>query len=231
MFLIRRLIGPSRCAAIVNSTIESEIFKDWGSSELLESPVSEAFQMVQSEEVRRPLIISSGRLPSAQNIELFARLAVLLGGTELGISFNWIGQIHENLRASFQAAGVYVYDPQNDADHASRLAGGWIYIAPRANRGFPICLVQAMAAGLACVAVDCPEYRGVMRDGDTGYLCASEIDMIACVAMLIDSPSLRQLRGSAARAEAKRRFDEFEFGNKLLAAYSLSARVTSRDGP
>lgn len=231
MLLLRFLIGASRRAAIVNSASESNLFKDWSSSELLESPVSEAFLKVQSREVRRPLIVSSGRLPSAQNIELFERLAVLLGGSELGISFKWIGPVHELLRARFQAAGVGVYDPQNDANHALRLAGGWIYIAPRANRGFPICLVQAMAAGMACVAVDCPEHRGVIRDGDTGYLCATESDMIARVAMLIDSPSLRQLHGRAARAEAKCRFDECEFSKKLLAAYSLPARAVFRDRP
>jgi glycosyltransferase involved in cell wall biosynthesis len=229
MVFLRFLLGASRRAAIVNSANESNLFNDWSSSELLESPVSEAFLCVQSREVRRPLIISSGRLPSAQNIELFERLAVLFGGTELGISFNWIGHVDDILRARFQAAGVGVYDPQNDADHALRLAGGWIYIAPCASRGFPICLVQAMAAGLPCVAVDCPQHRGVLRDGDTGYLFATESDMVARVAMLFDSPSLRQLCGRAARAEAKRRFDESEFGVKLLAAYSLPAGVASHE--
>lgn len=230
MFLVRILLGPSRRAAIVNSTMESELFKDWDSSNILESPVNAAFHKVQPEEAQHPLIISSGRLPSVQKIELFLRMAVLFGGEELSISFNWIGSIHGNLRASFQAAGVDIYDSQDDVDHASRLASGWIYIAPYAQRGFPICLVQAMAAGLACVAVDCPEHRGVIREGDTGYLCATEIDMISRIAMLIDSPSLRKLRGSAAKVEANRRFDEFKFAKKLLAAYSLPARATPRDG-
>ena len=228
MLLLRFLIGASRHAAIVNSANESTLFADWNSSKFLESPVNKAFFKVQSHEVGRPLLVSSGRLPSAQNIELFARLAVLLGGMELGISFNWIGPVHKILRARFQAAGVNVCDAQNDAEYALQLAGAWIYIAPRANRGFPICLVRAMAAGLACVAVDCPEHRGVMRDGDTGYLCATESEMINRVATLIDSPSLRQLFGRAARTEATRRFDEFEFGKKLLAAYSLPAWVDSR---
>ena len=227
MLLLRSFMGTSRRRAIVNSANESNLLEDWNSSELLESPVSEAFQSVQPHEVQRPLIISSGRLPNAQNIELFARLAVLLGGTELGISFKWIGPVDEIFRARLHAAGVGVYEPKNDADHASQLADGWIYIAPRANRGFPICLVQAMAAGLPCVAVDCPEYRGVMRDGYTGYLCATESEMIDRVAMLVDDPSLRQLHGRAAKAEAKLRFDESEFGERLLAAYSLPARVVS----
>lgn len=231
MLLLRFLMGASRRAAIVNSASESNLFKDWNSSELLESPASDSFLKVKSREARCPLIISSGRLPSAQNIELFACLAVLLGGKELDISFNWIGPVDEILRARFQAAGVDVYDPKNDADHALRLAGGWIYIAPRANRGFPFSLVQAMAVGLPCVAVDCPEHRGVMRDGDTGYLCSTECEMIDRIAMLVDNPSLRQLRGRAAKAEAKRRFDESQFGVKLLAAYSSPAGSASSDGP
>ena len=230
MVILRFLIGASRRAAIVNCANESSLFKDWPSSELLESPVGETYLKVQSYEARRPLIISSGRHPSARNIELFARLAVLLGGTELGISFNWIGPVDEILRAQFESAGVGVYDPQTDANHALRLAGGWIYIAPRANRGFPICLAQAMAAGLPCVAFDCPEHRAVIRHGDTGYLCATESEMVDRVAMLVDNPSLRQLFRKAARAEAELRFNEFEFGARLLVAYSLPAGVASQNG-
>jgi len=172
MLLLRFLMKASNRSAIVNSANESDLFKDWNSSELIESPVSQVFLTVPSCEERRPLIISSGRLPSPQHIEMVARLAVLFGGKELGISFNWIGPVEEILRAKCQAAGVGVYNPKNDADLASQLANGWIYIAPRANRGFPFGLVQAMAAGLTCIAVDCPEHRGVMHHGDTGYLYA-----------------------------------------------------------
>lgn len=231
MLLIRVLMGPSRRAAIVNSANEASLFKDWNSSELLESPVSEGFLEVQSHEARRPLIVSSGKLPSPRNAELFSRLAVLLGGKELGISFNWIGPVNEILRARFEAAGVRVYDPQNDVNHGLRLAGAWIYVAPRANRGFPIGLVQAMAAGLPCVALDCLEHRAVIRNGETGYLCATESDIIDRVVMLIDSPSLRHLCGKAARAEAKLRFDECKFGERLIDFYSLTTGAAPHNGP
>ena len=53
--------------------------------------------------------------------------------------------------------------------------------------------------------------------------------MIDRVAMLFDNPSLRQRCARAARAEAKRRFDESKFGVKLLAAYLLSAGVASHE--
>ena len=227
MLLLQSLMGESRRGAIVNSAAESSLFDDWTSSEFLESPVSEAFQTVQPREVGSPLIVSSGGQPNAQSVELFAQLAVLFGGKELSIRFKWIGSVDAISGAKFQAAGVSVYEPTCEADHASQLAGGWLYIAPRANRGFPIYLVQAMAAGLSCVAVDCPEHRSVIKDGHTGYLCATENEIIDRVAKLFDDPSLRRLHGTTAKFEAKLRFDESQFGEKLLASYSLPPKAPS----
>ena len=78
-----------------------------------------------------------------------------------------------------------------------------------------------MAVGLPCVAMDSAQHREVIRDGETGFLCRTERDMMACIATLIDSPSLRARIGQAAREEAKRRFGRSKFNARLLAAYAL----------
>jgi glycosyltransferase involved in cell wall biosynthesis len=121
------------------------------------------------------------------------------------------------------AANVGVLDARNESEHASRLAAGWIYIALGGTRGFPLFLAQAMAAGLPCVATDCPQHQEVIRDGETGFLCQSERDMIGRIAMLVDCPTLRARIGKAAREEAKRRFGEARFNANLLAAYAENA--------
>jgi glycosyltransferase involved in cell wall biosynthesis len=174
-------------------------------------------------EAPHPLIITGSRSHDAHRVELFAQLAVLLSGEDLRISFNWIGAVDTESRQRLAAANVGVYDVGNDSRRSSRLAAAWIYLALGGTRGFPLSLAEAMAAGLPCVATDCPQHREAIRDGKTGFLCRSERDMIERIARLIDSPILRARIGKAAREEARRRFGESRFSASLLAAYSENA--------
>jgi glycosyltransferase involved in cell wall biosynthesis len=225
--LARLVVGlvlrPARRAAIVNLPQETREFDRWKSAELVESPVDEVFLGVSRSEARHPLIVTGGRSQSVRSAELFAQLAVLLSGEDLRISFNWLGSVDPVSCVRLNAAGVGVFDVASDAEYASRLAAGWVYLAMGGTRGFPLFLVQAMAAGLPCVALDCPQHRAVIRDGETGFLCASEPDMIDRLAGLVDSPALRARIGGAARQEARQRFGLSRFGAKLLAAYAQPA--------
>jgi glycosyltransferase involved in cell wall biosynthesis len=184
--------------------------------------VPEVFLAAPRNEARHPSIVTSGRVQGARNAELFAQLAVLFSGEDLRISFNWIGTVDPASGVRLRAAGAGVLDVASDAECASRLAAGWVYVATGGTRGFPLFLVQAMAAGLPVVATDCPQYRAVVREGETGFLCRTEREMIDRIALLIDNPALRARIGAAARQEARRRFGVSQFGVKLLAAYSLS---------
>lgn len=222
-FVVGVVLRPARRAAIVNLPQETQEFDRWKSAELVESPVDEVFLDAPRNEARHPLVVTGGRSPSVRSAELFAQLAVLLSGEDLGMSFNWLGSVDPVSRVRLNAAGVGVFDVESDADCASRLSAGWVYLATGGTRGFPLFLVQAMAAGLPCVALDCPPCRAVIRDGETGFLCATERELIDRIAALVDSPALRARIGDAARLEARQRFGVSQFGEKLLAAYSLPA--------
>ena len=217
------VLRPARRAAIVNLPQETGEFARWKSAELVESPVDEVFLGVVRNEARHPLVVTGGRIQSVRSAELFARLAVLLSGEDLRISFNWLGSVDPVSRLRLNAADVGVFDVPSDAECASRLAAGWVYLATGGTRGFPLFLVQAMAAGLPCVALDCPQHRAVIRDGETGFLCTSERDLIDRIAVLVDDPALRVRIGDAARQEVRQRFGVSQFGAKLLAAYALPA--------
>ncbi|MEN3347362.1 MAG: hypothetical protein V7632_997 [Bradyrhizobium sp.] len=221
LWLFWPVLRPSRSSAIVNISQETRAFENWRSVDLVESPVADAFFAVPRNEARHPLIVTGGRNQNARNTELLAQLAVLLSGEDLRIGFNWIGTVDPVSQARLKAANVGVFDVSSDADCAARLAAGWIYVAPGGTRGFPLFLVEAMAAGLPCVAFDCAQHRAVILENDTGFLCASEREMMACIAALIDSPALRARIGEAAREQARRRFGEARFSAKLLAAYAL----------
>ncbi len=219
--LVRALLSTTRNAAIVNVPQETTAFEDWQQSELVESPVAEIFFALERKEARHPLVITGGRSQSLRSAEMTAQLAVLLSGEDLRISFNWLGTVDEVSHVRLNAAGVGVFDVASDAECAARLASGWIYLAPGPARGFPVFLAEAMAAGLPCVAFDCVQHRELIRDGETGYLCRTDREMIERIAVLIDDPALRASFGEAGRATATERFGGSKFDSKLLAAYAL----------
>jgi glycosyltransferase involved in cell wall biosynthesis len=188
---------------------------------LVEGPVSAPFFEVTGAPARHPLIIAASRTHNLRGVEAFDQLAVLLGGGVLHLSFNWIGPVNEVSSARLKAANVGVFEAGDDAERASRLAGGWLYVALGGNRGFPLCLAEAMAAGLPCVAIDTPFHRDMVRHGETGYLCRSQTEIIDRIAQLIDTPRLRQRMGRAARTLARERFSEASFREALLSAYQL----------
>lgn len=189
----------------------------------VELPIEDAFFAVSRHEARHPLIVTGGRAAEAlRGVERVAQLAVLLGGDVPRIGFNWIGRVDDVSRARLGAAGVGVFDAAAGAETAARFAPGWIYLAPVPSPGFPRSLVEAMAAGLPCIAFDCAQHRLVVRAGETGYLCVSERDMIERIATLIDEPALRVRLGAAAREAALSQFGEAAFVRRLRLAYALS---------
>ncbi len=189
-------------------------------------PVDAAFFSVARNEARRPLVVTGSHISNPRNADLFAQLAVLLGGEDLGLSFNWVGAVDDATRLRLKAAQVGVFPAQAVAEWASRLAAGWVYLAPGGDPGFPSLLVEAMAVGLPCVAVDTPEHRDVIRHGENGYLCRTAEEIISCIAPLIDSQELRHTIGRAARQSIEQGFGEAGFRDALLAAYQLPPQTS-----
>lgn len=220
MLAARSASYRSRNSAIVNVPREVEAFENWEATDIIESPVADVFFESKRGEAPKPLIVTGGRQNNMRSVGIFSQLAVLLSGEELGLEFNWLGTVSPAAQQKLRAASVTVLPLADDAICAAAMASGWMYVAPWSTRGFPLFLVQAMAAGLPCVALDCELHRGVIVDGKTGFLCASEQEMVAKIASLVDNPTLRQEMGAAGKALAQSRFSESNFQDKLLTAYS-----------
>lgn len=220
MLAARSAVRRARSRAIVTASSDADAFDEWDSTNLIEAPVADAYFLAVRHETMQPLIVSGGLTPGARGHEAFAQLAVLLSGEELDLQFHWIGSVPDPAQRRLAAAGVSVAPAAHDLDFAATLATGWMYVAPGPSRGFPLALVQAMAAGLPCIAIDCKQHRDVMVDGETGLLCVSRQEMVHRLAMLVDNVALRVRLGAAARAVAHSRFGESNFEEKLLTAYS-----------
>jgi Glycosyl transferases group 1 len=187
---------------------------------MVEGPVGAAYFAATPHAARHPLIVGASRVADPLATAAFDQLAVLLGGDGLGLAFNWLGPLDPVSAARLKAAHVGVFDPHDDAERATRMAAGWIFVAMGAGRRFPISLAEAMASGLPCVAMDNPGHRSLVRQGETGYLCRSSGEAVDRIAQLADTPSLRERMGHAGRALALERFGELRFRDTLIAAYA-----------
>ena len=144
--------------------------------------LDEAFIAESRRESRHPLIVSGAdHVMRAPEADLIGQLAVLLNDGDARIAFNWLGRVDDASRARLRAAGVGVFDGVEGAARASKLATGWVYLATGGASGFARHLAEAMAAGVPCVAFDCAAHRALIRDGQTGFLCAHERALVEAV--------------------------------------------------
>ena len=225
---VRAFVPPREALAIGHGAPEVRALHGMAHQtvRLVEGPVAAPFFEVAAAPARHPLIIGASRTHNLRAVAAFDQLAVLLGGGALHLGFNWIGPVNSVSSARLQAANVGVYEAPDDAERASRLAGGWLYVALGGSRGFPLCLAEAMAAGLPCVAIDSPFHRDMVRHGETGYLCRNQVEVIDRIAQLIDTPRLRARMGRTARTIARERFSEASFREALLSAYQVGDEIT-----
>lgn len=90
------------------------------------------------------------------------------------------------------------------SDMPALLQGARVYVLATHYEGMPLALVEAMAAGCACVASDVIGVRGVIEDGVTGLLVpeGDAAALAAALARLLGDPSLAARLGAAARERA-----------------------------
>jgi glycosyltransferase involved in cell wall biosynthesis len=76
------------------------------------------------------------------------------------------------------------------------------------NEGTPVSLIEAQAAAVPVVSTDVGGVRSAVRDGETGFLAATDDDsaLAEAIASLIADPDLAQAMGAAGREHAERAF-------------------------
>ena len=98
------------------------------------------------------------------------------------------------------------------------------------NEAIPLTLIEAMAAGLPCVASRVGGVPEVIVDGESGLLAEAQNDgqFAACIETLITSPEMRRKMGRAARQRAEELFDKETMTSTYFGLYREMLAVADR---
>jgi glycosyltransferase involved in cell wall biosynthesis len=120
------------------------------------------------------------------------------------------------------AEGVIAYLGETE-DVRPSIAEADCVVLPSYREGLPRTLLEASAMATPMVATDVPGCREIVRDGDTGFLCAAKSAQSladAMESMLRLSPDERAALGARARRIVERQFDQA----RVAAAYLEALR-------
>lgn len=112
------------------------------------------------------------------------------------------------------------------SDVAARMRSAELFVLSSRQEAYPMVLCEAMAAGMAIIATDCPAGpREIIEDGKDGLLVPPEVPAAlgSAIIQLIDDAPRRRRLGAAARMKAP----------QLAAAHAMLAwdqLLTSMDG-
>jgi glycosyltransferase involved in cell wall biosynthesis len=179
----------------------------------------------------RPRVIMIARMVYQKAPWRFARIATELA--ELA-DFVWVGGDASGTERWIGDAPVKVIEWVTPSDLAALVDSADILLFPTLWEGFSLSLVQAQAAGLPAVTSDVVGNRDAVLDGVTGYVCATEEEMIQATRRLIESEPLRQTMSEAAQLRVRAQFVNDGMGRDTRDIYRhdvFTARASEPSSP
>jgi glycosyltransferase involved in cell wall biosynthesis len=151
----------------------------------------------------RPVISVVGTLRSIKGTEHAIETAVELKRSGVPFLMAMVGKgDEERYRRLAHARGVedVVWFSGETRDVPAILRQTDIFLGLSGGSGLSMALLEAMAAGVAVVALDTPVYAQVITSGVNGLLASSAADLArACLTLLKDAGERRKLGAAAAR--------------------------------
>ena len=184
------------------------------------------------------VVLTVGNLRPVKGMDIFIEAAALLRDRFPHAVFLIAGAPSEPEHAAFLEQRIKDRDLQN----AVRLIGprsdvprllplAEIYCQFSRSEGFSNALLEAMAAGLPCIATRTGGNPVLIEDGVTGVLVAPEDPAAAArsIAALFDEPARGRQLGAAARQTVQQRFTEEAMIARLIELYGrlLPQRLTA----
>ena len=166
----------------------------------------------------------------AQKNPLF--VVPLLTGLPRNVRVVWIGDgsLRESLQQRATEFGVSdrLVLPGWQHDARSMLCGFDLFVLPSIYEGFPLAILEAMAAGLPCVVSDVDGVAEAVVDGETGFVCppnATEM-WLERIRRYAADPALRERAGTLAAARYRERFSLAAMAGNTARVYASVCEKT-----
>jgi glycosyltransferase involved in cell wall biosynthesis len=174
------------------------------------------------------VLVYSGRYTEVKRIPLliraFARASfdgpaalVLLGG----YPGEWEGEHPLEVVRSSGASNVFLAGWRGHEELADGLNASDAVVLPSVHEQFGQVLVEGMACGLPCVAVDAHGPATIIEDGETGWLVPPDDEdaMVSALEEVVNDPDERRRRGEAAYAVAREKYSWPVLVERLARVY------------
>jgi glycosyltransferase involved in cell wall biosynthesis len=166
----------------------------------------------------RKVVVNIGRWGPQKAPERFTRAAMRYHDRA---DFRWIGLGESDAHSRWTVTGWL-----NQAGVWKELASADIIYFTSRWEGMPVGLMQAQAAGVPAIAMECVGVRDVIMDGVTGYVLEDEETAQDYLCRLLnDENELEQLRRAAIARRL--RFADDAYGEDLILFY---ARTVAKHG-
>jgi glycosyltransferase involved in cell wall biosynthesis len=188
---------------------------------LLQAPVADEFFCVQRrpDAAKPPVVLGAGFATDNDPTRRFAELALQAEINELGLRFVWAGGGDDRGLALLRGAAVEVSGWLSPEARCVQLGAASAFVHVAMDDDMP--LLQALAAGLPCLAWDSPHHRDIVTPGRTGLLARDRDDLLQQLAELMGHAELRESLGRAGQDDARVRFGRDRFTHSLRALYGL----------
>ena len=157
-------------------------------------------------------VLYVGRLSEEKNLDaLVAAAAGLASRFDLQLTFVGDGPARASLEAEARRRGVRVaFVPVVEHRRIpAYLANADAFVLPSFTEGHPKVLLEAMSAGVPCVASNVGGNRAIIEDGVTGLLCAPDdgTALAEALARVLDDAALARALAERARTCVVERYD------------------------
>lgn len=176
----------------------------------------------------REVVLTIGNIRRVKGIDIFLRAAAQICKDHPSALFLVVGDNHEpahfdELKKLAAELGltknVLFYGPSEDV--ARLLASADVFCLPSRSEGFSNALIEAMAAGIPCVATRVGGNTEAIEDGSNGILVLPEDPQALSLAIagLLDDPVRAEALGRRAIETVRARFTHAAMMNHMTGIY------------
>jgi glycosyltransferase involved in cell wall biosynthesis len=174
------------------------------------------------------IVITIGNIRRVKGIDIFLRAAAQACKTRPSALFLIVGDNHEpahfsDLQQLVAELGisrnVLFYGPSEDV--ARLLAAADVFCLPSRSEGFSNALIEAMGAGIPCVATRVGGNAEAIEDGSNGILvpCEDAKALASAISGLLDDPSRARALGRKAIETVRAHFTHEAMMNHMIGIY------------